>query len=504
MKLIDDLLNRITMYRLALYYLIFLHATAVLLSLTGLLKYDAISLLFSLAFLLAVCWVTNKLFAWAFRVPANVESVYISALLLALMIDPIHSLDDLWFLGWAAVLAMSSKYIVAVHQKHIFNPVVFAVFVTYIAVNQSASWWVGSAAMFPFVLVGGLLVVRKLGRFDLVLSFLFAAFGVTLLFGLANPGKILSDLQNALLYSPTLFFAFIILTEPLTTPPTRPLRIVYGLMTGALASPQFHIGSWYLTPEIAMLIGNLFSYIVSPKTRVTLMLKEKIRLAPDIYDFIFTSNRRFAFTPGQYMEWTLGHPDTDSRGNRRYFTLASGPAENNIRMGIKFYQKSSTYKKALLRMKTGDEIIAAQIAGDFVLPDDRRQKCVFIAGGVGITPFRSMIRDLLDKHQKRPITLFYTNKRVNEIIYKDVFDRAEQELGIRTIYTVTDQNTVPTNWKGKVGRIDPQLIQQAVPDYRQCIFYISGPNSMVESFKGMLQHMKVPAAQIKTDYFPGF
>ncbi len=503
MKHIDDLLNRITMYRLALYYLIFLQGAAVLLSLLGLLKYDVIALLFSLAFLLLACWGTNKIFAWAFHVPANVESVYISALILSLMIDPIRSLDDLWFLGWAAVLAMASKYIVAVNHKHIFNPVVFAVTLTYFTVNQSASWWVGNAAMLPFVLIGGLLLVRKLGRFDLVFSFLFAAFGVTLAADLFNPASLASDLQKSLLYSPLLFFAFIILTEPLTMPPTRSLRILYGVLTGVLASPQFHIGSFYVTPELAMMVGNLFSYIISPKTRVVLKLKEKIRIAPDIYDFVFTSNRLFRYAPGQYMEWTLGHPDTDDRGNRRYFTLASGPEENNIRMGVKFYPKSSTYKKALLGMNKGDEIIAAQVAGDFVLPGDRRQKCIFIAGGVGITPFRSMIRYLLDNHQKRPVTLFYANKNVSDIVYKDIFDRAEQELGIRTIYTISDSATVPAGWRGNIGRIDAQLIKRVVPDYHDCLFYISGPKSMVDSFKETLRQMHIPVTQIKTDFFAG-
>ncbi|MGC1378151.1 MAG: hypothetical protein WA821_18115 [Anaerolineales bacterium] len=503
MKTIDNLLNRITMYRLTLYYLIFLLGAAALLSLTGFLTYDIFALLFSVAFLVAVCWGANRVFAEVFNVPANVESVYISALILALIIDPIRSLNDLWFLGWVAVLAMASKYILALNRKHIFNPVAFAVALTYFTVNHSASWWVGSAPMLPFVLLGGLLMLRKLGRFDLALSFLAAAFGVTLLVDLFNPANILGDLQKIVLYSPLVFFAAVILTEPLTTPPTRRLRIYYGALTGLLFSPQFHLGSFYVTPELAILIGNLYSYAVSPKTRVALKLKEKLKIAPDIYDFVFAPVNKFAFVPGQYMEWTLGHAHTDDRGNRRYFTLASAPDENNIRMGVKFYARSSSYKKALLAMKKGDEIIAAQVAGDFVLPKDRRQKCVLIAGGVGVTPFRSMIKSLLDARQKRPVTLFYANKSVDEIIYKDVFDQAEKELGIKTIYTVTDRQNVPATWTGRVGRIDAQLIQSAVPEYRQCVFYISGPRSMVDGFKATLRQMNVPASQIKTDFFAG-
>ena len=503
MKLIDNFLNRITMYRLVLYYLIFLHCVAMLLALTGILKYDVFSMLASCAFLVAVCWATNKLFARVFHVPANVESVYISAAILALIIAPLRSLNDLWFFGWAGVLAMASKYIVALKHKHIFNPVAFAVALTYFVLNRPATWWVGNGAMMPFVLLGGLLLTRKLGRFDLVFSFLSGVVGIALISDIFMLGNLPGDLLRTMIYSSTLFFVFVILTEPLTTPPTRKLRILYGVLTGLLIAPQFHIGSFYVTPELAILMSNLFSYIVSPKTRAVLKLKEKIRVGADIYDFVFTSSHPFAYIPGQYMEWTLGHKRTDNRGNRRYFTLASAPSENELRMGIKFYQRPSTFKQALLAMNPGDKIIAAQVAGDFTLPVDSAQKCIFIAGGVGITPFRSMIQYLIDVRQTQPITLFYANRTVDDVVYKDVFDRAERELGIRTIYAVERVPNEQVSWVGKVGFIDAQLIMNAVPDYHQCIFYISGPQVMIDVFKQTLRQIGIPASQIKTDFFPG-
>ncbi|MGD0613309.1 MAG: RnfABCDGE type electron transport complex subunit D [Anaerolineales bacterium] len=503
LRSIDNLLNRITMYRLVLYYLIFLLSAAVGLSLLGILKYDVFALLFSIGFLIAVCWVVNWIFARTFGVAANVESVYISALILALIITPLQSFNDLWFLGWSAVLAMASKYIVAINRKHIFNPVAFAVALTYFTLNRSASWWVGNAPMLPFVLIGGILVVRKIGRSDLVLSFLITTVATSIVLSLFASGNLTGAMQNIFLLSPLFFFAFLILTEPLTTPPTRKSRIGYGLLVGFFFTPQVHFGTFFITPELAILFGNVFSYFVSPKTRMVLKLKEKIKVAPDIYDFVFARVRHFAFAPGQYMEWTLGHNHPDGRGNRRYFTLASAPTEKTLRLGVKFYQKSSTFKKAMLSMNTGDEIVAAQLAGDFVLPENPRQKCVLIAGGVGITPFRSMIKYLLDTHQRRLITLFYANKTIADITYKDIFDRAQQELGIQIIYSVTDSNNLPSYWKGTTGRITPELIKNKVPDYRQCIFYISGPKGMVDSFKESLNQMKIPSSQIKTDFFSG-
>ena len=352
-RAIDKLLNRITMYRLVLYYLIFLLAAAFILTGFGVLQYDVYGLLLSIGFLIAVCWIVNWIFARTFRVPTNVESVYITALILALIITPVQAPKDLWFLGWAGVLAMSSKYILAIGRKHIFNPAALAVALTYFTLNQSASWWVGNATMLPFVLVGGFLVVRKLERSHMVITFLIAAIatsaGILLLIG----GDLLGNLQKIFLYSPLFFFSFIILTEPLTTPPTRRTRLWYGILTGFLFSPQVHFGNFFITPELAILIGNIYSYLVSPKTRMVIKLKEKNKIAPDIYDFIFTRGRYFPFSPGQYMEWTLGHEHPDGRGNRRYFTLASAPTEKTLRLGVKINGHSSSFQESHAGDETG-------------------------------------------------------------------------------------------------------------------------------------------------------
>ncbi len=502
-KWIDDMLNRITMYRLVLYYLIALLGAAVLFSFAGFLAYDPYALLFSTAFILAVCALTNWAFSRVYRVPVNVESTYISALILALIITPIQSYNDLWFLLWASVLSMASKYILAIKGKHLFNPVAFAVALTYFTTNQSASWWVGDARLLPFVLVGGLLITRKIRRFDLVLSFILTALATILLASLFTGANVITAVQGVVLYSPFLFFAFTLLTEPLTSPPTRKLRIYYGALVGFLFTPVFHIGALYTTPELALLVGNVLSYIVSPKSKLVLKLKGRAKIAPDTYEFTFSPPARLAFAPGQYMEWTLGHNNPDSRGNRRYFTLASAPTEHDLKLGVKFYPNSSSFKKTMLSMGRDHEIVASQLAGDFVLPENPNQKIVFIAGGIGITPFRSMIKYLLDIHQRRSMTLFYINRTADDIVYKDVFDRAERELGLKTIYTVTDARKLPANWWGKVGRLTPEFIKKTVPGYRSNVYYVSGPPGLVDSFREILRQLDIQDAHIKTDLFSG-
>ena len=500
-RFIDDLLDRITMYRLTLYYLIGLLAAAVVLAGLGVLHADPFAIMFTAGFLVGACALVNWVFAKVYAVPTNNESAYITALILALIISPLQSYQDLWFLGWAAVWAMASKYIFALNRKHLFNPAAFAVALTYFTINQSASWWVGSAPLLPLAALGGVLIVRKTRRADLVLAFLLAALWSVAAYSLFGGPRLDTALIQLVVDSPLLFFAFIILTEPLTMPAREHHRLIYGAVVGVLFSPLVHVGTFFTTPELAILIGNIYAYVVSPKVNLLMRLKEKVQVAPDVWDFVFVPSQKLAFVPGQYMEWTLATRDDDSRGNRRYFTLASSPTEDTIRLGVKFYPHSSTLKQSLLSMRPHDEILASHLAGDFVLPDDPRQKCVFIAGGIGITPFRSMVQYLLDTRQWRPIVLFYIAKTEKDFVYWPVFERARQVLGLKTVYTVTDGQR--SAWGGRVGRVTPQMIRAEVPDYELCHFYISGPLAMVESYRKILRDMNVREDHIKTDFFSG-
>lgn len=504
MKFIDDFLNKITMYRLVLYILIFFVLVASALSLFGLLPFSFLEFVFSVSFLIVVGWVTNTFIAKFLQAPTNIESVYISALILALILTPAPTLHDLSFLFWAAVWTVASKFILAIKKKHIFNPVAFGITLVALTLNHPASWWVGNLYMFPFVFIGGLLIVRKIRRFGLVISFVGTAIAASLLLGLFAGSDIVTLLKEELFYSSLFFFATIMLTEPLTTPPTQNLRLLYGSLVGLLFAPQVHLGSFYSSPEIALLIGNLFAYLVSPKEKLFLKLKQKLQVSPDNWDFIFTLNTKFNHVPGQYMEWTLARSHPDSRGERRYFTLASSPTEGELRLGIKFTEPSSTFKKSLMAMDSNQEIVASQLAGDFVLPKDPNEKLVFVAGGIGITPYRSMIKYLLDTKQKRSIVLLYSNKEASEVLYSDVFDQAKNELGLKVVLTITDKENVPAGWLGRVGRIDEKIIAEEIPDYRERSFYLSGPHSLVTAFEDVLKRMGVARKRIKTDYFPGF
>ncbi|HLJ81467.1 MAG TPA: RnfABCDGE type electron transport complex subunit D, partial [Ktedonobacterales bacterium] len=430
-------------------------------------------------------------------------SAIITGLILALILDPIHTSDDFQLLGWAAILAMSSKYVLALRARHLFNPAAIAVVITSLALGEPASWWIGTASMLPAVLIGGLLVVRKVRQEEMAGAFLVAAVVATCAATQIQGTPLPTGLSQLFTESPLIFFAAIMLTEPLTAPPTRRWKWAYGALTGVLFVPQVHIGALYSTPELALVAGNLLTYLVNPNQRVVLHLKRKNKLARDIVDFVFTPSQPLAFMPGQYMEWTLSHPHPDSRGNRRYFTLASSPTESSVHLGVKFYAQSSSFKRAMYAMHANIGLIGTQIAGDFTLPADPRQKLVFIAGGIGITPFRSMLKYLLDTSQRRDIVLIYVNRTADDIVYKDVLSAAETALGIKLIYTLTDTAAISRGWAGRRGRVSERLIREAVPDFSARTFYISGPPEMVRASAHTLKAVGVRQSQIKRDFFPG-
>jgi ferredoxin-NADP reductase len=389
---------------------------------------------------------------------------------------------------------MASKYIIAIGKKHFLNPAAISVAIVGFAARQYASWWIANIYLLPFVVVGSYFVIKKVRRLDLFASFFISTMFTSTIFCLASGQEVIPVLYKIIVYSPSLFFASIMLTEPMSLPPIKKLRIIYGAIVGILFVPQVHIGPFYFSPELALILGNIFVYLVSPDQKLILKLGNMIKITPDIYDFTFIPRNEMIFKPGQYMEITFDHPGQDSRGIRRYLTIASSPTEKEFRLGIKFYPRPSSFKKNLLKMDKNQYIVASQLAGDFTMPSDISKKLVFIAGGIGITPFRSMIKYMLDVNEKRDVHLLYLNKRIEDIAYKDIFDQAEKELELKTEYSIIG---IPDNLYYK-------SLTEKIPDYKERVFYISGPSEMVSAFESNLVKSGVKKYNIRTDYFPGF
>lgn len=504
MKFIDDLLNGITMYKVVLYGLWGMTIAGLFYAFLGLLPFAFLPLFISFAVILGLCLAFNALFAKLFSVPPNVESVWITGLILFLILTPAVTAYEYFGVALMCVIAIGSKYILAWNKVHVFNPVAIALVVMGLVGSDLAIWWVGSTIMLPLVLVIGLLIVRKIKRGRMFLLFLIMSVVMIALASSRNQLPILDSVWIALISWPLFFFGTVMLTEPLTTPEKQRHQLLYGMIVGVITGSQVHIGNVYSTPELALVVANIFAFFVSNKQKMVVTLQSKHQEAPHLYDFSFSTPRKLQFEPGQYIEWTFRHDHPDQRGVRRYFTIASAPEEENLHLGVKIAPEGSSFKKALLAMKPGDELIVGQVSGDFVLPENPATKLVFIAGGIGITPFRSHIQHLIASGQKRDVVLLYACATDKDFVYTDVFEQGQKSFGLQVQYIASEVQHVSKGWSGKVGRIDAKMLSELVPDFQDRTFYISGPGGMVAAYKQLLEDLKVSSRQIRTDYFPGF
>ncbi len=226
---------------------------------------------------------------------------------------------------------------------------------------------------------------------------------------------------------------------------------------------------------------------------VKLKLTEKKNETADVVTFLFEpSQPDFSWKAGQYLRYHLENPQSDDRGQNRYFTIASAPYQKMVQITTRINQeRSSTFKTQLTNLSPGEEVEAVGPLGSFTL-DDPQQSYVFIAGGIGITPFHSIILDL--NHQNLPIniTLLYAN-RTEEVVFKEELEKIS-----------STHPEFKTNYFIGETKIDGPAIKHLVPNLQLPFFYISGPEPMMESFVGILTEMGVPEEHIKHDYFPGY
>lgn len=503
---IKRLLNTYTMYFLIRIGLLLLAAYAVILSLLGLLSFSALALIVSFFVLATTCYFSNLLFARVAGAFPSTESSVITASILFFLLQPSLSVGGIGTLVIAGVLAMASKYVFALRRRHIFNPAAIAAVILGAFGSGAVIWWVAN----PFLLPGSLLLsaalIYKVRRWNMAGVFLAAALVSASVFVTVTGGTLLSLFPSFFFSWPVLFFAGIMLTEPATAPARAGEQIAYGALVGLLFSAQYHVGVFYSTPELALVIGNAFAFFTKPSAMRRLTLVSSAPVANGMREFLFRPDRPLAFQAGQYAEWTLPHAKPDARGNRRYFTLASSPNEETIRLAVRLPESgASTFKQALSAMKPGDRLALAQLAGDFMLPEDVSQKLVWIAGGIGVTPFRSMAQVLMDRQEKRDIILLYAAMRPDAFAYLDLFEHAAS-IGLRTVPMLSDAKPgdIPASWTGKTGRLTPELVKELVPDFLERAFYLSGPSAMVDGYKALLLTLGVSSNNIHTDYFPGF
>ena len=484
--LLENFLTRIPMHRLVNALLACLVAAALALSAVGLLSFSPLALFVSTTVFVAVSAATSYVLGRLYGVYSHLSSAITSGLILSLLFTP--SLDGSVLVQFVliATLVQTSKFVVAWQGRHIFNPAAFGALVGGLLQLPFASWWVGTPVLVIAVAMAAFLLLYKTRQ--LVLSGVFLSISLTILMFKGI------DLWTALSSWPLLFVAGFMLSEPLTLPPRRWQKIIVAAAVAVIICLPFHIGWFYSSPEFGLVAGNIVAFVLAWRQRsgVQLQLKQRRALTPTVDEFVFAASRPFWFQPGQYIELTLPHARQDMRGVRRSFSMTSTPGGSELRLGIKFTEPGSTFKNALRTLPKDTIIQTTGIFGDFTLPKNPHDKLLFIAGGIGITPFISQI--VAGQEESRDITLLYFVRDPSEAAYKELLDESAITVHYFTAGAATDGFV-------KAATLTLGVITAYAADARERRAYISGPPAMVTTVKQLLRGK---VRSIKTDYFSGY
>jgi ferredoxin-NADP reductase len=239
-----------------------------------------------------------------------------------------------------------------------------------------------------------------------------------------------------------------------------------------------------------------------PTHPVKLLRREEV--AEGTMSFYFEKPPGFQFKPGQYLDCTLiDPPETDAEGNIRSLSLASAPAEKDLMVATRM--RDTAFKRVLKTMALGSQLQIEGPLGSFTLHSNASRPAVFLAGGIGITPFRSMIVNAAREGLARPVVLLYSNRRPED----SAFLQELQQIGsgnknYQTICVMSKMENSQRPWQGATGYIDKAMLARFVPDVRAPIYYIAGPPSMVAAMKETLTGAGVNGDDVRFEEFAGY
>jgi ferredoxin-NADP reductase len=434
-------------------------------------------------------------------VSANHHSSIITAFILFFILTPTSAIPELLAYGIIIVIAVMSKYVLVFRGQHIFNAAALALLLATVLNIGAGSWWVATPYMLLPTLLAGSLVVTKVRKWLPVTAFVAMAFA-TFVFEEYRFGNSVGDtwLQFFTVY-PAIFLAGFMFTEPFAMPARRRAQIFYGLIVGFLFSTSVFLPWVVVTPEMALLIGNIVAYPGTLRRKLKLEFIERNQIARSTYEFVFKKPKGLHFVAGQYLEWMLPHKKADNRGTRRYFTIASAPKENVLRLALKISEGGSSFKQKMYELKKGEIVIASQLAGDFILPKNVHTKLGFIAGGIGVTPFCSHLLHLTEQKQDRDVVMFYCANTKDDLAYSQLFSEASKMIRFKMI-SVLAKEVFAENYY-ETGYFNSDIVRKHASDYLGRVWYISGPPLMVDSAEKYLLALGVKRRQIVKDFFPG-
>jgi ferredoxin-NADP reductase len=237
---------------------------------------------------------------------------------------------------------------------------------------------------------------------------------------------------------------------------------------------------------------------------VTSVLQSRREVAQGTMAFRFEKPQGWSFTAGQYLDMTLiDPPETDPEGNTRTFSIASAPEEETLMITTRV--RDTAFKRVLKTMSIGATVTIEGPSGDLILPVDSARPIVFLAGGIGITPFRSMLVHAARQKLPHRIFLFYSNRRPEDTPFLQELRSLEKENHRFTlIATMSEMTDSKRPWNGKTGQIDSALLSHYLKNAVSPIYYVAGPPGMVQALSETLKKQSVPDADIHAEEFSGY
>lgn len=222
----------------------------------------------------------------------------------------------------------------------------------------------------------------------------------------------------------------------------------------------------------------------------------------DVSSFLFSTTEPMEYRAGHHLSMMLPHEHPDERGMVRTFTISSSPTESFY--SITTRRGPSSFKKALFSLANGSTVDIRHPHGRLGLDETNLGPRLMIAGGIGITPFRSIIKYTFDKKVPIPLTLLYSNKSSESIVFgKELDEIAGQQAHFKLTHTITRPQESKETWKGRMGRIDESLVKEHVGDPATMV-YIAGPSAFVEGMATIVQALNVPPERMLFEKFSGY
>lgn len=244
--------------------------------------------------------------------------------------------------------------------------------------------------------------------------------------------------------------------------------------------------------------------LIKSVTIYRLKLKAKKIVAVNTMALFFQKPKNFYFKAGQFAEFSLYnryHADIDQIS--RAFSIASSPEETELM--IVFRLRNTVFKNILKNIKVGEEIKMDGPYGSFVLHEDSSCESIFLAGGIGIAPIRSILINSMLKNTSRKIFLFYSNKHLEDAaFFEELKFLQNKDSGYKFIPTMTSLEKSKKLWIGDVGRIQKSLLIKYIPNIKKAIYYLCGSSDMVASLKTVLEKMGIDEDNIRIEEFLGY